>query len=100
MVCIVFGLGRQSRKEGRLEAWLNPDQKKLIARAAAMRGTSITEFVVSSAQEAAKQAIMDHEFLSLQDKARNVFVNAVLSSPEPNEAARRAAKLYKQPMGL
>ena len=90
----------RSRKEERLEARVTPDQKRLIERAAALRGTSVTEFVVVSAQEAATSAIKDFEVLSLRDEAREVFINAVLNPPAPNEAARTAAERYKKNMGF
>lgn len=87
------------RKQQRLEARVTPSQKRLIERAAKLRGTSVTAFVVVSAQEAATKAINDLEVLSLQDEAREVFVNLLLNPPEPNEAARAAAKRYKESMG-
>jgi uncharacterized protein (DUF1778 family) len=90
----------RSRKEERLEARLTPAQKQLIERAAALRGTSLTEFVVVSAQEAAINAIKDFEVLSLRDEAREVFINSVLNPPSPNKAARTAAERYKKNMGL
>jgi len=55
----------------------------MIARAAALRGSSVTEFVVASAQQAAADAIKDSELLTLHDEARDVFVNAVLLHPRP-----------------
>jgi uncharacterized protein (DUF1778 family) len=90
----------RSRKEERLEARLTAAQKRLIERAAALRGTSVTEFVVVSAQEAATNAIKDFEVLSLREEAREVFVNTILNPPAPNEAARIAAERYKKDMGL
>jgi uncharacterized protein (DUF1778 family) len=92
-------IARRSRKEERLEARVTPEQKKLIARAAALRGFSLTEFVVASAQQAASEAIKDFELLTLHDEARDVFVNAFLNPPSPNESARAAAKRYKERMG-
>jgi uncharacterized protein (DUF1778 family) len=91
-------IDRRSRKEERLEARVTPEQKKLIARAAALRGFSVTEFVVASAQQAASEAIKDFELLTLHEDARDVFVNAILNPPSPNEAARAAAKHYKDQM--
>ena len=88
------------RKEERLEARVTPTQKRLIERAAALRGTSVTEFVVASAQEAARSAIKDSEVLSLRDEAREVFINAILNPPAPNKAARIAAERYRKNMGL
>jgi len=87
---------RRPRKEQRLEARVTPELKRLIARAATLRGTTVTEFVVASAQEAATNTIRDFEVLHLRDEAREVFVRAVLNPPEPNEAARAAAERYKK----
>jgi uncharacterized protein (DUF1778 family) len=91
---------RRSRKGARLEARVTPAQKRLIERAAALRGTSVTEFVVVSAQEAATSAIKDFELLSLREEAREVFINTILNPPAPNEAARIAAERYKKDRGL
>jgi uncharacterized protein (DUF1778 family) len=93
-------IGRRSLKDERLEARVTRKQKKLIAQAAALRGTSVTEFVVASAQEAATEVIKDYRLLSLHGEAGDVFVNAVLNPPAPNEAARRAARRYREQMGL
>ena len=90
---------RRSLKQDRLEARVTPDQKKLIARAAALRGSSVTEFIVASAQQAAADTIKEFELLTLHDKARDIFVNAILRPPAPNAAARKAAQRYKQRMG-
>lgn len=88
------------RKEERLEARVTPEQKRLIERAAELRGTTVTEFVVVSAQQAAATTIRDFETLALRDEAREVFVRAVLHPPAPNAAARRAAERYKRHRGL
>lgn len=90
----------RSRKEQRLEARVTPEQKRLIERAATLRGTTVTEFVVASAQEAATNTIKDFEVLLLRDEAREVFVNAILNPPAPNAAARAAVERYKKQMGL
>jgi uncharacterized protein (DUF1778 family) len=91
-------IDRRSRKEERLEARVTPEQKRFIARAAALRGFSVTEFVVASAQQAASEAIKDFELLTLHDDARDIFVNAILNPALPNEVARAAAKRYKDRM--
>jgi uncharacterized protein (DUF1778 family) len=93
-------LERRSRKEERLEARITPAQKRLIERAAALRGTSVTEFVVASTQEAATNTIKDFDILHLRDQAREVFINAVLNPPAPNDAARAAAERYRKNMGF
>jgi uncharacterized protein (DUF1778 family) len=92
-------IARRSLKEERLEARVTPEQKQLIARAAALRGASVTDFIVASAQQAAADTIKDFELLTLHDEARDVFVNAILHPPAPNEAARKAARRYREQMG-
>ena len=76
---------RRSRKEARLEARVTPEQKRLIARAAALRGFSVTEFVVASAQQAASNAIKEFELLTLHDHAREVFVNGFFILHRPTK---------------
>jgi len=83
-------------KPERLEARITSEQKRIIERAAGLRGTSVTEFVVASAQQAATNAIRDYEMLSLHAKAREAFVNALLNPPAPNAAANRAAARYRR----
>jgi uncharacterized protein (DUF1778 family) len=72
----------------------------LIERAAELRGSTVTEFVVASAPQAAANTIRDFEMLVLRDQARDVFINAILNPPRPNNAARAAAERYKAKMGL
>lgn len=92
-------MAQAALKQQRLEARITPAQKRLIQRAAELRGTSVTAFVVLSAQEAATKTIRDYSLLQLPPEAGDVFVRAILNPPEPNEAARAAARRYKETMG-
>ena len=83
----------------RLEVRTTSAQKRLIERAAELRGTSVTDFVVSNIQAAAAETIKEFESLFLRDEAREVFVEALLNPPEPNEALKAAAARHKQ-MGM
>ncbi len=85
---------RRPSKPERLEARITREQKRIIERAAGLRGSSVTDFVVASAQEAATNAIREYEMMTLQGEARDEFVNALLNPPVPNAAAKRAAKHY------
>ena len=82
------------KKMDRLEARISPVQKKIIERAASLRGTSVTDFVLSAAQQAAMETIRDFEMLSLGGKASQAFVDALLNPPAPNAALRAAAKRH------
>jgi uncharacterized protein (DUF1778 family) len=83
----------------RLEVRITSAQKRLIERAAELRGTSVTDFVVSNIQVAAVETVKEFESLFLRDEAREIFVKALLNPPEPNEALKTATARHKQ-MGL
>jgi uncharacterized protein (DUF1778 family) len=85
----------QMRKVERVEARLNPQQKRRIEYAATLQGTSISDFMVSSADEAAVRAIEQHEVWTLTDRDRDVFVRALLRPPAPSGRMRAAAQRYK-----
>lgn len=90
----VLKTATQSIKQERLEARVTRAQKLLIERAARIRGTSVTNFVVASAQQAAAETIKNVEVLTLRDAARETFMEALLHPPAPSAAARAAAKRY------
>jgi uncharacterized protein (DUF1778 family) len=83
----------------RLEARVTSEVKDLIERAAQLRGTSVTDFVVASTQQAATATIQEFERLRLQDEARKVFVDALLNPPAPNKVAQSAAARYRKQVG-
>ncbi len=86
---------KESKKE-RLEARLTPDQKKYIEQAARIKGTSVSDFVVLSASDAAVRTIREQETLTLNERAREVFANALVSPPSPGKKLIAAAKRYKE----
>jgi uncharacterized protein (DUF1778 family) len=85
----------ESKKE-RLEARLTVEQKKHIERAARIKGTSVSDFVVLSADDAAARTIREHEVLILNEDAREVFANALLKPRVPGRRLVDAAKRYKE----
>lgn len=87
---------RQSqRKAERLEARISREQKQLFQRAATLTGRSLTEFVVSSLQEAATRTIQEQELITLSRGDQQLFVRALRSPPAPNQKLRRAAQVYE-----
>ena len=83
-------------KKERFEARLTPEQKKHIELAARIKGTSISDFVVLSAQDAAIRTIREHEVLTLHDRAREVFARALVRPPKAGARLVAAAKRYKE----
>jgi len=84
----------QAKKMERLEVRTTPQQKQLIERAANLRGTSTTNFVLMATQQAAIETIKESETLTLRGEASKVFVDALLNPPAPNAALRAAAKRH------
>jgi uncharacterized protein (DUF1778 family) len=94
-----MGRNNFARKQERLETRLSPEEKETIEMAAQIRGTTVTDFVVTSAKEAAIRAIRENEVLVLGEQSRKVFVDALLNPPRPNQKALSAAKRWKQELG-
>ncbi len=86
-----------ARKGDRIEARLSREAKAIIEHAASLEGVSASDFVVSHAQQAARQVISEHERWRLDRGQSAAFVEALLSPPKPNAALRRAAERYKAP---
>ena len=89
---------KPSRRE-RLEARITAEQKALLSRAAELSGRSLTDFVISSAQTAARDTIRDHERMTLSERDRQAFVAALLEDTQPGERLRRAADRYRYSTG-
>jgi len=83
----------------RVEIRMTRMQKRDIERAANLRGTSVTDFILNAVQPAATETIREFEVLELRNEDRQVFVEALLNPPEPNEALKAAVVRHKR-MGL
>ena len=86
------------RKRSRLDARLSTEEKELLKRAAALQGCTLTEFVVRSAQEAARKAVKEYQMMPLTARDTEAFVKAVLKPPAPSKKLKYAAAHYKKVM--
>jgi len=80
----------------RLEARISREQKQLLHEAAQLRGQSLTEFVVSSAQEAARRTIEERNLVRLTRRDSEVFARALMDPPAAGTTLNRAVKRYRQ----
>jgi uncharacterized protein (DUF1778 family) len=90
-----YNSGNQDRtmtvvSTARLEARISPDLHKTLKRAAEIQGRTLTDFVVSAAQDAAHRAIEQAEVIRLSLADQQCFAQALLSPPKPAPALRRA----------
>ncbi len=87
---------KADRRTDRLVAWITPEDKALLARAAALEGSSVASFVVSHVRGAAQEIIRRHDFIQLNESESRRFVEALLAPPaEPAERVADALKLYR-----
>jgi uncharacterized protein (DUF1778 family) len=88
-----------SEPTARLEARLPADVHAMLKRAAQIQGRSLTDFVVTAAQEAARHTIEDAEIIRLSAEGQRRFAEALLNPPEPNEALKRAFEHHRRLVG-
>lgn len=83
----------------RLEARVSKAQKNLFLRAATVQGRSLTDFLIASVQEAAERALRAHDVLTLSERDRRTFVEALVKPAAPSKTLRQAARRYKDRTG-
>ena len=87
----------RSRVRGeRLEARVTADQKSLIEHAAALQGRTVTDFVLTSVQEAARRAIEDYQRLDLSVRDSQAFVEALINPKPVNDRLRETVRRYRR----
>lgn len=80
----------------RLEARVTTEQKILIEHAAALQGRTVTDFVLTSVQDAARRAIEDHQRLDLSVRDSQAFVEALLNPQPVNDRLRDTVRRYRE----
>ncbi len=82
----------------RLEARISPDLHAMLKRAAELQGRTLSDFIVSTVQEAAHKTIQQAEVLRLSVADQERFAQALLNPPKPNAALKRAFKRRTKPI--
>jgi uncharacterized protein (DUF1778 family) len=84
----------------RLEARVTAEQKSLIERAAALQGRTVTDFVLTSVQDAARRAIEEHQQLALSVRDSEAFVDALLNPQPVSDRLRDTVRRYREQAGV
>jgi len=88
---------RQERtRTARIEARIAPDALAIVKRAADIQGRSVSDFVVTAAQEAANRTIAEAHIIKLSIEDQRAFAEAILNPPEPTPALRRAFDRHRE----
>jgi uncharacterized protein (DUF1778 family) len=82
-------------RTARLEARITPDSLAVVKRAAELQGRSVSDFVVSAAQEVARRTIEDAQIIRLSVEDQRAFVDAILNPPPLAPAMERAVRRHR-----
>lgn len=88
-----------AKNEERLVARTTKEQKELVELAVSLTGSSISDFVRSAVEEAARKTIKDYRVLELSKRDSEAFIETLKNPPEPNEALKEAAKAHEEIIG-
>lgn len=83
------------RKEARLVARASEEVQEIIQRAADYSGASISQFLIESAMERARDIITKTEALQLSMQGADALFEALENPPKANSKLLKAAKEYK-----
>ena len=89
---------QQKAKETRINLRINLAQKAVIARAAKLRHTTLTDFVIENAFQAASQLVADETHFQMTPKQFKHFCRALDAPPAKNLKAMQ--KLLNEPSVL
>ncbi|CDZ27844.1 DUF1778 domain-containing protein [Neorhizobium galegae] len=81
---------QETTRTARLEARIAPEGLAIVKRAAELEGRTLSDFIVSAAQEAARRTIEENQVIRLSVEDQTRFVDMLLNPPEPAAALNRA----------
>lgn len=85
-----------NQNKARFDTRLSKEQKEFFERAAFIGGyRSLTDFVVLTVQEKAKEIISEKEQILASERDREIFFDAITNSPKANKNLIKAANDYK-----
>ena len=83
---------RQAAPRETLNIRIGAEEKGLIDRAAKVRGTNRTDFILDAARRAAEDTLVDRALISVNPKAYAEFVARLDAPAQPNERLRRTMR--------
>jgi uncharacterized protein (DUF1778 family) len=87
---------KRRARASRLGFRVDAETKKLVERAAALEHRSVTDFCLTALTQATQATITQHETIMLSDRDREVFFDALIHPPKPNERLKRAFRSARE----
>lgn len=88
------------RKDTRLVARTSTEVQEIIQRAADYSGATLSQFLIDSAMEKARNVIERTETLNLSMAGADALFNALENPPKANTKLLKAAKHYKETVNV
>ena len=83
-------------EKARFDTRLPKEQKAFFEKAAKLGGfRSLTDFIVLTVQERAKEIILEREQVIASQKDSEIFFDAITNSSKPNQKLTEAVNEYK-----
>jgi uncharacterized protein (DUF1778 family) len=86
----------EPNRTARIEARIAPDALAVVKRAAELQGRSVSDFIVSAAQEAANRTIEEAQIIRLSVEDQRAFAEAILNPPPLAPAMERAIANHRR----
>lgn len=83
-------------RAGQLGFRVDKRTKELIERAAYLEQRKLTDFCVTALADATRRTIAEHETLSLSERDRQAFFDALINPPKPNARLVRALAMHQR----
>lgn len=89
-------MGTTIKEQARFDARLPKEQKDFFEKAALLGGfRSLTDFVLSTVQEKAKEIVQEKEQIIASEEDAITFYNAITNPKKPSKALKNALKEYE-----
>ncbi len=75
-------------KSSRIEIRTKPEIKHLIEKAAAIKGETISSYILGQSLSSARKDIEQMESITVGNIDRNLFFSLISNPPDPNEALK------------
>lgn len=85
----------REKRDQRFEARITKAQKALLENAAALSGTTLSNFVVAAAQRAAEDMVEQKQTIVLSKADVDAFFETLANPSKPTEDFKKAADDYK-----
>ena len=73
----------------RINLRTTPGTKQVIEQAAEMLGTTVSAFMLQNAYDAAKRVLAEQQIMTLSNRDRDAFLEALNKPPAPSKELRK-----------